>query len=586
MKNKKAVAPLVAAFGGLSISTVIALLVFAVLIALGFGLFVSINKFYLMGGAVLVLGFIYAIAPAMTGKGSLDNKKIGLIMFIFLVGGLMFILPNTGLLPQATLGFTPIYCQDYEFTCCVEDMTTLNIGDLTNDEAYNCPGDSNYCRLVNFIGGDGTYQPNSATKGITNCGSDYNIGYCGLIGNCFNCDGQVTTNIGDNLLPGENVYRFDGLRNLIIERSEDKLVFCGSSGCTQGTQVLGANGCTFNPTATYDSSGNLVKYEKSDTSYTVPSGATGCILSWQRGNRHICGNVEEQCNTNSDCIGHTYGNVECTARTKQTYGCVNLGLPSGIIQQGSEYLFYNTPSNSRSNTDVTKSRCEIISAETVQCCGDTDCGSNAFCNTATFTCEDEISCSQDVDCGVSQQCNIIEKELQKPSCSLGTCDFKKVQDVECCSESDCAENQMCDIDYKCKEKGDIKKNCPHECCIGMDDYLDKPCGDGLFCIDNKCNENGCEDNDDCTDDQICDNGDCIDKEELECSWYQEKYLRNDEFKSWYNYIGIGKPTIVETPDCRTAGWVWILMIFSILAIMVFLFIFLLRNPKKGRKKKK
>ena len=53
-------------------------------------------------------------------------------------------------------------------------------------------------------------------------------------------------------------------------------------------------------------------------------------MTWNAGSRHICGNLEEQCSSDSDCSGHTYGNKECYQRTLQSYGCRDLSLPPGL----------------------------------------------------------------------------------------------------------------------------------------------------------------------------------------------------------------------------------------------------------------
>ncbi len=44
---------------------------------------------------------------------------------------------------------------------------------------------------------------------------------------------------------------------------------------------------------------------------------------------------------------------------------------------------------------------------------------------------------------------------------------------------------------------------------------------------------------------------------LSCNaWYQVQGVQVTSVKSWYNYIGLGSPTIVQTPVCQTAGWVY------------------------------
>ena len=71
--------------------------------------------------------------------------------------------------------------------------------------------------------------------------------------------------------------------------------------------------------------------------------------------------------------------------------------------------------------------------------------------------------------------------------------------------------------------------------------------------------------------------------DLECTWYQKKVIREGEKKSWYNYIGIGKPQrYVETscvidPSFTLVGIAVIAMIFIITMLKVL-------KPTKRKKK--
>jgi len=58
-------------------------------------IFASINKWILMGGAIMVLSFIFAIPAAL--KGDFTRGKIFFLLSLFLIGGLIMVLPQLGL---------------------------------------------------------------------------------------------------------------------------------------------------------------------------------------------------------------------------------------------------------------------------------------------------------------------------------------------------------------------------------------------------------------------------------------------------------------------------------------------------------
>jgi hypothetical protein len=348
----------------------------------------------------------------------------GVLVLLLIIGAILTIIFLRGEpVEQAITGFTPIYCNDYSFTCCVENLDFSNNVQVSSRDIFICP--------------------NTATR----------------------CD-VIVTNWNEGPF---------GIRKLIV----------GYGSCTLST-------------------------------FFVP------------GDRHICGNVEEQCERDADCGGHTYGNKECIGRNLQTYGCRTFGTPS-YLEEYSGGLAYKPFEGDNDGSEPALSRCEIISAQSVQCCGDNDCGSNAFCDTTTWTCQQTAECNIDADCGVSERCDRFSKELKKPICSEGSCDFQVIQNVECCSSSDCPIDYFCDTDYTCKESLVPKVDCPFECCVGETEFFDRPCATGEFCIDNLCTTSGCTSNDDCSPGKICQDGDCVDEVsgQAECeargwTWVEEE----------------------------------------------------------------
>lgn len=417
------------------------------------------------------------------------NKKTRTNLGVILIVGIIIIgiLGTTGNLtfPLAVGDtFTPIYCNDYSFTCCIEDVDFSSLESITDEIYWQCPTSASKCEITSYS------TPYSTTSWYTGSNGCYMDSFFGL-DDYWVCNDEK---IGKKtfLSPGEFVWisiptsRYSNVQGSInVKVYSEDLVFCGRAGCTIGVPVLGADGCTFNPSATYKD-GKLVSYKTSSTSYTVGLGS--CLLTFVSGDRHICGNIEEQCETDNDCRGHTYGNYECIGRTLQEYGCRTFSKPSYLEDYSGGYA-YKPFQGDNDGQESDLSRCEIVSTRSVQCCGDTDCGSNAFCDTNDWTCKETAECNQDADCGVSIQCDINTKQLKQPDCSLGKCSFDIIQEVECCGDSDCAVGFFCSNEYDCLESIPTKTQCPFECCENEQSYFDRPCpADKPYCVNNVCKE--------------------------------------------------------------------------------------------------
>lgn len=414
------------------------------------------------------------------------DKTRNIIIGVFLIVGLILILSLTGTLklPFAVgTTFTPIYCNDYSFTCCNEQLDYNQRFTVDRDDVFICPETATKC----IINSGGYYR-----IGSHNCRYGY-FPLKWIFGNSWDCDDDITVSGTQTVYPGEyvlgSILNSDipgiyGSATLNIDVYDEELIFCGRAGCTIGVPVSGADDCTFNPSATYKD-GKLVDYEVSATSYTV--NRNDCLLTFVPGDRHICGNVEESCATDADCRGHTYGNFECIGRTLQEYGCRTFSKPWYLEEYSNGYA-YKPFQGDNDGIEPDLSRCEIVNTRTVQCCGDTDCGSNAFCDVGnTWTCKETAECTQDYDCGVSIQCDINLKQLKKPICSIGRCTYDIVQEVDCCSDSDCAIGYFCSNEYTCLESVPHKTTCPFECCENEQKYFDRPCPeDKPYCIDNIC----------------------------------------------------------------------------------------------------
>lgn len=399
------------------------------------------------------------------------------IISILLLSGIGFALYTYRLPLLATIGYdTPIFCNSYEFTCCNEKEYYIQSFKLTSADALFCPLDSSKC-VITVENWANLNLPKRLTIGEGNC--NYHWFYK------WRCDTtRITYSFPTELQPGEYVWTDIGQEANIKNKVYNlRLDFCGRSGCTVGVPVAGADQCTFHPP--YDQVYTTIGTLKSGIiSYNVPEGQ--CVLSFQSGDRFICGYKEEVCTSDADCGGHTYGNKECYARTLQTYGCRDFGtiieeedkLP-GDIGWGSDAF------KTLANTFGT--RCEIIESKPVECCGDADCGGESFCDTSTFTCEQDVACTQDSDCGISTFCDYSDLKLKTPYCTiLGQCSHT-TKNVDCCSSQDCSAGYYCMDDYTCDTSVVPKQSCPYQCCINEELYFDRLCPDGQYCQeDNTC----------------------------------------------------------------------------------------------------
>jgi len=221
--------------------------------------------------------------------------------------------------------FTPIFCNDYEFTCCGGQVESSDSYLVTDEISWACPEYSYTCIILSKSNDDVDWY-----VGEGNC----KVVKFGLFAHRIECDYEEQNK--KEMSPNEEVYvrgvtggYGDVESYLQIKIIRPKLGFCGRSGSsgeqtTCGVSVSGADGCEFSPNegVIYESTDSL-SGKIQTSSYTVPIGE--CILAFQSGDRHICGYKEESCSSNSDCDGHTYGNQECIGRKLQTYGCRDYG---------------------------------------------------------------------------------------------------------------------------------------------------------------------------------------------------------------------------------------------------------------------
>ncbi|MFW6030516.1 MAG: hypothetical protein ACOCRO_09770, partial [Halanaerobiales bacterium] len=110
---------------------------------------------------------------------------------------------------------------------------------------------------------------------------------------------------------------------------------------------------------------------------------------------------------------------------------------------------------------------------------------------------------------------------------------------------DYVEDRVCEPDSKICTYGDKLKVCNSDGTSSEIIQCEKECvmEDGVgTCID--------EDDDD--GEKV--EGTCETDED--CAFYKKCVTKSETHKDWYNYVGIGEPTVVENNQCVTEGWVY------------------------------
>jgi hypothetical protein len=420
---------------------------------------------------------------------------LGLTGFIIVLFIVLSITGTIKLVPQLALGSQNsfVYCNDPTSLCCVKTSQDIS-RTLALNGVYVCES-ANGCTLTS-VGTDANIYLGSQNCAVKTL----------LFVKYYKCSDDVmhTYNSGLVSLSVPKGYTLHADRNVDV-----KIVVYGQKLVTNlGVPVL-SDSCTFS-----SASGEVITSNSGadlGTSYTVPVGEglgtlDSCILSWTKDKRHICGDVTEACSSNADCTG---GN-KCTDRTLQTYGCDTADVvPSGVASVGGVYV-QNINVNGYTAKNVVGSRCVIQSAKQVQCCGDTDCGSNMVCDTASYTCKasSQVVCTKNSQCGVSTQCDFSVNQLKTPICSGGVCGYK-VASVGCCGDSSCAVGSFCNAQNTCEVRKNISVACPFECCQSDVGYFDRPCASG-FCTANKCSaEPECSATKKCAVNYECKNSVCL-----------------------------------------------------------------------------
>lgn len=520
------------------------------------------------------------------------NKGIGLFFIIFII--LILLIGGAALvfLRQEAV-YTPVMCDGYKFTCCIEKQEYTTYKTVTDEIYFDCPFTATKCEILSS-----SYESNSFTYMIGSGLCELYDSPVPLIGNWYKCsiekEGAIKMEPGDRLYMRERGPLIVGRNtqgSFQIQMYESVLYYCGDSGCTVGV-AKAADNCRFSPIGgTIYTDYNLKNKQTGISTKDVP--LDSCILA-RDGSQYVCGYKELTCDKDSDCTGHKYGRFECSNLILQEYGCKEFG--TAIISHDVGPDATNVPKLSEY---MWGKRCGVISEKSVTCCTNDECiGELEFCDTnpassTAWTCIKGKECTADYMCGTRVDCNLEEKILEKPACINYDCSTKKVRDIECCwPDRGCALDEYCTQDYKCEKKTPTKEDCPYECCENIEKYYNQPCPISKpHCgADNICHTDAeCTTTEDCVkkygEGYECKNGACIkgidNKEECEkqdYNWVEEKTI----------VCGIScqilgtKPKITTKAYCDKGFDLSKYLPWIIIGVIVIVLLIVLMQPRKAQ----
>ena len=153
----------------------------------------------------------------------------------------------------------------------------------------------------------------------------------------------------------------------------------------------------------------------------------------------------------------------------------------------------------------------------------------------------------------SASCSFTISELnteKQDSCSFS---FTSIKQVQCVSGSKTCEVGNTEL-WTCKSDGSYnKEKCQYGC--------------STITSEAKCNEITPPPPENTT--------------KLDCKSYESEVVVGQVDKDWYNYIGIGEPTITQVKQCKTSGLAFTI-VAGIFGILITIIILLFVMPKKGK----
>ena len=238
-----------------------------------------------------------------------------------------------------------------------------------------------------------------------------------------------------------------------------------------------------------------------------------------------------------------YGEIYCTAG--QIFNIIELQMMDGTLKKVDPQYTKTLPNGDRLNGLGAK-------LANVECCpNEPNCGSDF--KYVPIKDVEEKECFTDIQCynaGGPTPIDLTHYILYQ--CIEEKCIKTTPIEVECTTNGQCPDGEICDLSTMNYGK-----------CIKQ---IPKYCGDGVCDITETI--------------KTCP-ADCS-KDDMTCSWYQDKVTGEEVHKSWYNYIGIGEPKTTSYTRCVTSGWVYMTIGAGTVLIIVLMLAFI---PKTGVKKK-
>ncbi|NQV08819.1 hypothetical protein HQ529_03130, partial [Candidatus Woesearchaeota archaeon] len=498
MKNKKGQIVL-------SLSMMVVLAIVAILIIAGLLIFVSVNKYVIIGGGLIALTLIFGLKGKFTrGKGIF----IGILVFV----GLVFVL-GSGFLQETFAGGTYVQAPTFYYYECSPASAPLESQHIiltsgSSEGWITCPSNTDTCNLyVSQI---------ETPKWFA---TDRRIIYqkCSASGKCdpqvstpansfFSKNGVPTIQIS-NLLSTDKVYINYQARNLLFQWKDKEngaewyqtykpfilwKVDMFGGGRTEYTSIK--QGCNFLSSDKPNLLNSMINSIKQINTQTTTSNTNVPFYK----TRNFIGTYVPISTANVNFV--TYGRKEGYCLNRQVFAITT------AVTNGGTYKIVDSNFNTRLANSVT-------------CCpGETE--QTRKCN-SNFEWENiEVAqCSSFNPCAGAdwEQNPASSTQLIRYNCINNKC-VGETKKVECTLNSDCGVGEVCDTKlYECVKV-----------------------------------EPGCTKDSDCETGYTCENGVCV-SGQFKCEgWWEYESTSTEKDWKWYNYLtaGLIKPKEITTPVCK------------------------------------
>ena len=526
-------------FAGLAIGVVILVVAIALLISF----LVSPTLRFTIIGIGIIAAAIFGIAPPML-SGEFTNKKLTFFFLIVVVGVIFIVIPK--IIPMTVLG-AGTYIQAptfYYYECNAAsqpvESTHVNLAIGNTGGWIICPANTDTCDL--WI---------RQTESTSWYSSNRRVVYQVCHNNGANCDPQVFVTTDSSFFNQQRLHTLQIPNLLITDRvfinyQYQKIIY-GWEDQPNGAEWYQ----TYKPFILWKVDmfgGGRTEYTSIEQGCNFPASSVSGLLNTITNSIKQINTQTSTSNTNvpfyktRNFIG-TYVPISTANVNFVTYG----GKDGYCL---SRQIFAITTAVTNGGTyQIVDSNFNTRLADSVACCpGETEptrkCNSNFGWDPIQ-----EAQCSQFNACAGSTWMPSSSKTLIRYNCVNSKC-VPETKTVDCISNLDCGNNQVCDTStYKCinVEPGPIT------------------------CLAN----------------QTLVNGKCVDNAALGCKWFQDSYSTvTKDYGILYWRVLFGNPLTTPISGCKTAGWVYAVIIGGIVFVLVLVIIILYapkRNSRRGRR---